>query len=146
MKTLSFAFFVTLYLVFTHTNCGIESSYLHSAVQKEGTGNGGQNRSSGFDVLTVHVNQTLDLPLLGSKGNGEVCLGNVTQCIRSGKTSKKLFESQIETQKIRKLIFLVLVHKYITHAFLGNHCKNRKRTSKILEKWTKKQKIKKFES
>lgn len=77
MKLLSFAFFATLYLVFTHINCGIESKSdgvkNHSSsvfvVQFNGSA------LKGFDGTLVETNEE----------KGERCLKNVDGCLKSGK-------------------------------------------------------------
>lgn len=76
MKTLSFAFLVALYLVITHINCGIESSYLKRA-------EGGRN-GSGVGLVEVHVKPPLASPFVDDEEKGKTCVKNMTRCLQDG--------------------------------------------------------------
>lgn len=114
MKSLlSFAFLVTLYVVFTHINCDINSNYSKSASyqnalrdrtisKKNHTDNIHQHpintpltllppfNITHFDVLANNDTTLLDFEdvLLDNESRGKLCLLNVSQCIEKGKLVK----------------------------------------------------------
>lgn len=96
MKTLSFAFFVTLYLVFTHINCGIESSSVKKRCLKEWIEQKNQSDED-FNVFMVrHLNKSAlngfdegEETLMRGQDEleeiGKHCLKNTAKCRKDGK-------------------------------------------------------------
>lgn len=83
MRTLSLAFFVTLYLVFTHTNCGIKSSYLQKRRLKQRV----QEKNQSEDVFVVFNSSEInrfEKTLVRDEHKGERCLKNLDECFKSG--------------------------------------------------------------
>lgn len=81
MRLLSFVFFIALYLVFTHTNCGIESSYLRK--KRENI------TLEDFGVFMVQINGSVwndfDRTLLRGEDRIKKCLKDVDLCMENGK-------------------------------------------------------------
>lgn len=88
----SFAFLVTLYFVFTHINCDINSSNIHFkstfSLQQYLVNQTENATLSNIQETSIYEDELkkiqLDETILSNEEKGKLCLKNITECIDKG--------------------------------------------------------------